>query len=136
MNFHTMVHPAVVEDFGGQVETYQNGGSKASVIGREAIILGRALSSVPSQMKEELRTSTTVSPLVKEDLVLAIALMGFLNKVMDAFGTPLEENVVKEARRVFGNSWPVGNTALHILFSHRRRQLIFVKRAIAGGHPS
>jgi alkylhydroperoxidase family enzyme len=73
--------------------------------------VAHALATVPVTIDDEMRTDL-VRHLGAEDaewVVLAIAMMGFLNKAMDALGVPLEPAVVSEVTTVIGPSgWTPG----------------------------
>jgi alkylhydroperoxidase family enzyme len=78
---------------------------------RAAIAIARSLSRVPADPsaaeREEL--ARHFSPATVEWIVLGIAMMGFLNKFMDAIGVELEESTVGEVDGLIGASgWAPG----------------------------
>jgi alkylhydroperoxidase family enzyme len=86
-------------------------GKGLSEADRAAVRVGRALSVVPVEIRAEDRDAlrTHFSPKDEESIVLAIAMMGWLNKTMDALGVPLEEPTVAEVTSVIAASgWRPG----------------------------
>jgi hypothetical protein len=86
-------------------------GAQRSPAERAAIAAAGSLSLVPSTFtaadRAALKRHFTESQ--TEWLVLAIAMMGFLNKFMDAVGMPLEDQIAGEAEPVIGASgWTPG----------------------------
>src|SRR5918998_6961985 len=78
---------------------------------RAAVRVARALAVVPASVDDEARANLRrqFSEKDAEWVVLAIAMMGFLNKAMDALGVPLEEPVACEVNGVIGPSgWKPG----------------------------
>jgi alkylhydroperoxidase family enzyme len=78
---------------------------------RAAVRVARALAVVPASVDDEARANLRrqFSEKDAEWVVLAIAMMGFLNKAMDALGVPLEEPVASEVNGVIGPSgWKPG----------------------------
>jgi hypothetical protein len=78
---------------------------------RAAVRVARALAVVPASVDDEARADLRrqFSEKDAEWVVLAIAMMGFLNKAMDALGVPLEEPVASEVNDVIGPSgWKPG----------------------------
>jgi hypothetical protein len=78
---------------------------------RAAVAMARALSSVPTSFeasqREELAAS--LSRADAEWILLSVAMMGFLNKFMDALGVELEGTTVQEVRGVIATSgWSSG----------------------------
>jgi hypothetical protein len=78
---------------------------------RAALAVALALARVPStlggQEREEL--SRQFTPAHCEWIVLSVAMMGFLNKFMDAMGIPLETSTVDEVNGVIAKSgWTPG----------------------------
>jgi len=78
---------------------------------RAAVAAAEALARIPCafspDLREELRRHFSASD--AERLALGIALMGFLNKFMDALGIDLEEAAVKEVSDVLRpNGWTPG----------------------------
>jgi len=89
-------------------ELAQGGASGAE---RSALEVAEALASVPSSLTEVQRTALlrSFSRSDAEWIVLAVAMMGFLNKFMDAMGIPLEESMLVTAQEVIGPSgWTPG----------------------------
>jgi alkylhydroperoxidase family enzyme len=78
---------------------------------RAATRVARALGAIPARITDEDRAELRrhVSPAHEEWIVLAIAMMGWLNKTMDGLGIPLEEDTVAEVRDLIGKSgWQPG----------------------------
>jgi alkylhydroperoxidase family enzyme len=78
---------------------------------RAAVRVARALSVVPADISEEDRANLRrhFSEADAEWVVLAAAMMGWLNKAMNALGVPLEEATVAGANGVIGASgWTPG----------------------------
>jgi alkylhydroperoxidase family enzyme len=78
---------------------------------RSALDVAEALASVPSSLTEVQRAALrrSFSRSGTEWIVLAVAMMGFLNKFMDAMGIPLEESMLATAREVIGPAgWTPG----------------------------
>jgi alkylhydroperoxidase family enzyme len=83
---------------------------------RAAIELGEALSTIPSTFTpaDRARLEKHFPPAQAEWLALAVAMMGFLNKFMDAAGVPLEEATVGEVGSLIGPSgWSPGRHLDH-----------------------
>jgi hypothetical protein len=73
--------------------------------------VARAIASVPSTLTgEQVRAlGAQYSASDAEWIVLAAAMMGFLNKFMDAMGIPLEESMLTTAQHVIGpGGWSPG----------------------------
>ena len=78
---------------------------------RAAVRVARAMSRVPAAVNEEVRAELfrCFSANDAEWIVLAVAMMGWLNKAMDALGVPLEEPTVAEVMSVIAPSgWRPG----------------------------
>lgn len=78
---------------------------------RAAVRVAHALAAVPASVDDEARADLRrhFSESDVEWVVLAIAMMGFLNKAMDALGVPLEEPVASEVNGVIAASgWTPG----------------------------
>ena len=78
---------------------------------RAAVHVARALAVVPAAIDDEDRAGLRrhFSETDAEWIVLSIAMMGFLNKFMDALGVPLEEATVSEVKGVISPSgWTTG----------------------------
>lgn len=78
---------------------------------RAAVGAARAMSRMPAAVDEEVRAALfrSFSARDVESIVLAVAMMGWLNKTMDALGTPLEEETAAEVSRVIAPSgWRAG----------------------------
>ena len=78
---------------------------------RAAVRIARALSVIPADLHEEDRRELArhFSPGDIEWLVLSIAMMGWLNKTMDALGVPLEQATAAEVNPVIAASgWTPG----------------------------
>jgi alkylhydroperoxidase family enzyme len=95
-----------------EVASALDGDAKAlSPANRAAVRVARALSVVPADITDEDRRAMRrhFSPADEEWIVLGIARMGWLNKMMDALGVPLEEPTVAEVRNVISHSgWAPG----------------------------
>ena len=86
----------------------------ASSAERSALDVAEALACIPSSLTEVQRTALgrSFSRSDAEWIVLAVAMMGFLNKFMDAMGIPLEESMLATAQEVIGPSgWTPGQHA-------------------------
>jgi alkylhydroperoxidase family enzyme len=76
-----------------------------------AMAVGRALSRVPAALTDEERANLALrfSPSDVEWIVLAVAMMGFLNKFMDAVGVELEPQIAGEAQTIIApTGWRPG----------------------------
>lgn len=79
---------------------------------RAAVRVAHGLATVPASLADDARAGLyrVFSKSDVEWIVLSIAMMGFLNKMMDALGVPLEETVVAEVNPVMAASgWTPGN---------------------------
>ncbi|MEW6470689.1 MAG: hypothetical protein AB1679_00255 [Actinomycetota bacterium] len=95
-----------------EVASALNGGENLTAADRAAVRVAHALSVVPTSIDEETRTDLrrNFSERDAEWVVLSIVMMGFLNKMMDALGVPLEEPVASEVNGVIAPSgWKPGN---------------------------
>lgn len=78
---------------------------------RAAVRAARAMASVPSAVDDDVRADLLghFSARDAEWIVLSVAMMGWLNKTMDALGVPLEEPTVAEVTSVISASgWTPG----------------------------
>jgi alkylhydroperoxidase family enzyme len=78
---------------------------------RAAVRAARAMATVPAAVSEDVRADLRAHFSVgdAEWIVLSIAMMGWLNKTMDALGVPLEEPTVAEVTNVISPSgWTPG----------------------------
>ena len=78
---------------------------------RAAVRVARALAVVPAAIDDEARADLRrhFSETDAEWVVLSIAMMGWLNKMMDALGVPLEESTASEVNGVIAPSgWTPG----------------------------
>lgn len=78
---------------------------------RAAVRIARQLSVVPAAVTEEARADLYrhFSAADAEWIVLSVAMMGWLNKTMDALGIPLEEDTIAEVSPVISRSgWEIG----------------------------
>ncbi len=78
---------------------------------RAAVRLARALAVVPAAIDDEARAELRrhFSEADVEWVVLSVAVMGWLNKMMDALGVPLEETTFSEVQSVIAPSgWTPG----------------------------
>ncbi len=90
-----------------QIAASMNGGAALSPAQQAVVRTARALASVPVQAPDDL--SKHYSPADAEWIVLSIAMMGWLNKVMDALGVPLEVSTVAEVNAIIAPSgWTPG----------------------------
>lgn len=92
-------------------------GKGLSARDRAAVRVARAISTIPVQITDADRATVRehLSPADEESLVLSIAMMGWLNKTMDALGIPLEEPTVAEVTSVIAASgWTVGKHMEHV----------------------
>ena len=99
------------EDHVARVASRYQPEGDASSAERSALDVAEALASVPSSLTEVQRTALgrSFSRSDAEWIVLAVAMMGFLNKFMDAMGIPLEESMLATAQKVIGPSgWTPG----------------------------
>jgi hypothetical protein len=83
----------------------------ASDAERAAIAVARSLSRVPGALPaaERAELLRRFSPGDAEAIVLGVAMMGFLNKFMDAIGVELEESTVAEVKALIAPSgWSTG----------------------------
>jgi alkylhydroperoxidase family enzyme len=98
---------ATVEEVAAALE----GASPLSQRDRVAVRVARALSVIPADLRDEDRAELRrhLSEADVEWVVLAAAMMGWLNKTMDALGVPLEEPTVAEVSGVIASSgWTPG----------------------------
>jgi hypothetical protein len=97
---------------GASVEEVLNAldGGALSERDRAAVRVARALSVVPAEIEDEHRRAlrASFSPKDEEWIVLAIAMMGWLNKTMDGLGVKLEEPTIAEVREVMPSGWTPG----------------------------
>ena len=94
-----------------QVRSALEGARILSAADRAAVRVAHGLATVPTSIDDEARAELRrhFSESDVEWVVLAIAMMGFLNKAMDALGVPLEEAVVSEVTGVIAPSgWAPG----------------------------
>jgi hypothetical protein len=94
-----------------EVAAALEGASPLSARDRAAVRVARALSVVPADLRDEDRAELRrhLSEADVEWVVLAAAMMGWLNKTMDALGVPLEEPTVAEVSGVIASSgWTPG----------------------------
>ncbi len=94
-----------------QVMAALDAGGDLSPADRAAVRVARALSVVPSVIRDDDRAELRrhFSRSHAEWVVLSIAMMGWLNKAMDALGVPLEESTVAEVNGVMAPSgWTPG----------------------------
>jgi alkylhydroperoxidase family enzyme len=78
---------------------------------RSAVRVARAMASVPAAVEEDVRADllSHFSARDAEWIVLSIAMMGWLNKAMDALGVPLEAATVADVTSVISSSgWTPG----------------------------
>lgn len=78
---------------------------------RAAVRIARQLSVVPAAVTEDARADLyrRFSAADAEWIVLSVAMMGWLNKTMDALGIPLEEETIAEVSPVISRSgWEIG----------------------------
>ena len=85
--------------------------SALSPADRAAVRLARGLAAIPAHVAaaDRAELARQFSPATIEWLVLAIGMMGWLNKTMDALGVPLELSTIAEVNGVIGPSgWTPG----------------------------
>lgn len=94
-----------------EVATALDRDSSLSEADRAAVRVAREMSVVPAAVTAEARAGLRrhFSASDAEWIVLSIAMMGWLNKTMDALGVPLEEDTVAEVGGVIARSgWTTG----------------------------
>jgi hypothetical protein len=94
-----------------QVLSALGGEIKLAPWDRAAVRVARALSTVPVSLSDDERSELLrrFSEDEAQWVVLAISMMGWLNKTMDALGVPLEESTVAEVNSVIAPSgWTPG----------------------------
>ena len=94
-----------------QVATALEGTSSLAEADRAVVRVARSLAVVPAAIDDETRADLRrhFSDKDEEWVVLAIAMMGWLNKAMDALGIPLEEATVSDVNDVIASSgWTPG----------------------------
>lgn len=99
---------ASVDEVAAALEGEHEGLSPAN---RAAVRVAHALAVVPAEIIHDDRKALRAhfSAAHEEWIVLSIAMMGWLNKTMDALGVPLEESTVAEVREVMARSgWTPG----------------------------
>lgn len=74
------------------------------------IEVARSLAEVPCLLTDAKREKfeKSFSPANREWIVLAISMMGFLNKFMDAIGVELETSTLSEVKHILGDNWSAG----------------------------
>ena len=74
------------------------------------IAAARSLSRIPCELSSQERSKLQqlFSDTESEWIVLGVAMMGFLNKFMDATGVQLETSTVAETRQTMGSEWTPG----------------------------
>jgi len=74
------------------------------------IAIARSLSTIPCSITalEKQALQQNFSQVEAEWIVLGIAMMGFLNKFMDAIGVELESSTVAETHKIMGSDWSPG----------------------------
>ena len=84
----------------------------ANFSGKElaVIAVARSLSRIRCELSKDEHSilQQHYSPAEAEWIVLGIAMMGFLNKFMDATGVQLETSTVAETRQTMGENWTPG----------------------------
>ena len=84
----------------------------ANFSGKElaVIAVARSLSRIRCELSKDEHSilQQHYSPAEAEWIVLGIAMMGFLNKFMDATGVQLETGTVAETRQTMGENWTPG----------------------------
>lgn len=94
-----------------QVAAALDGQRALSAADRAAVCVARALAVVPAAIDDEARADLRrhFSETDAEWVVLSVAMMGWLNKAMDALGIPLEEATASEVKGVIAPSgWTPG----------------------------
>lgn len=95
----------------GQVTAALEDEHKLTVADRAAVRVAHGLATVPASLADDARADLyrVFSRSDAEWIVLSIAMMGFLNKMMDALGVPLEETAAAEVNPVIASSgWSPG----------------------------
>ncbi len=89
-----------------QVAAALDGDAKLGAAERAAVAVARGLASVPMSITDDDRAALRreLGPANAEWIVLGIAMMGWLNKMMDALGVPLEPSTAAEVERVIAPS--------------------------------
>lgn len=85
---------------------------------RAAMKVAQSLARVPMELTDAERAEIGkhFSPELVEWIVLGIAMMGFLNKFMDAIGVELENDTVAEVNSVIGSTgWSPGKHATDVM---------------------
>ncbi|OGT83723.1 MAG: hypothetical protein A3H91_11545 [Gammaproteobacteria bacterium RIFCSPLOWO2_02_FULL_61_13] len=98
---------ATVEQVSSALDEERN----LTVADRAAVRVAHGLATVPASIDDAARADLhrVFSRADAEWVVLSIAMMGFLNKMMDALGVPLEETVAAEVNPVIASSgWTPG----------------------------
>ena len=75
-----------------------------------AIAVAKSLARIPCELTAEEHSTLLkhYSDVEAEWVVLGVAMMGFLNKFMDAIGVQLETDTVAETRQTMGEDWSAG----------------------------
>jgi alkylhydroperoxidase family enzyme len=87
-----------------------------------AVAVARALAQVPCELTAAERDELTrcYGPANAEWIVAGVAMMGFLNKFMDAVGVELEPGVVAETATTLGAGWSAGKAGAGLDAADRR----------------
>jgi len=85
-----------------EVASTLDGQESLAEANRAAVRVARSLAIVPAAIDDEDRAELRrhFSETVAKWIVLSVAMMGFLNKAMDALGIPLEEDTASEVTGV------------------------------------
>ena len=85
-----------------EVASALDGQESLAEANRAAVRVARSLAIVPAAIDDEDRAELRrhFSETVAKWIVLSVAMMGFLNKAMDALGVPLEEDTASEVTGV------------------------------------
>ena len=101
---------ATVDEVASAVETQP----RLSDADRAAVRAARAMAGMPATVDDDVRADLLghFKPRDAEWIVLSVAMMGWLNKTMDALGVPLEAPTVAEVTNVIASSgWTTGQHA-------------------------
>ncbi len=81
-----------------------------------AIAVARSMARVPCELTaaEKAELIEVFGERDAEWIVLAVVMMGFLNKFMDAIGVELEQAVVDEASEAMGSDWSPGKAGVDL----------------------
>ena len=104
---------------------------------RAAVRVARAIARVPAAVDEEVRAGLLrrFSARDAEAIVLAVAMMGWLNKAMDALGVPLEEATAAEIKQRDRTVWMASRQTSEWVRDRRRSSTRGLARRAAQPDP-